>query len=117
MEFKKLLGMGMFLSAAAFTCTDVGTDGLLAGEYGNSDKLDDWAFFILTVVWIALGGILQSVIVISFLCKRHTCLDPLSNSLRVLLLLSAPFLMGPVVVNVFGAYLVFQNIDDDVIFK
>ena len=83
--------------------------GWLQGIWTYDQQILLLLFKRLTILWIASGGVLQTVIVI-FLAFRH---DPnlcaLPKSVRVMTLISAPFLMGPVVVNVYAATYVFCN--------
>ena len=66
-------------------------------------------FFIITMVWLCLGGISHILVIIRYWCKSNSCLSLLSWPLRLLILLSAPFLMAPAILNLLGAYLVFCN--------
>ena len=69
----------------------------------------NWYYFILTMVWLCLGGISHILVIICYLCKRNSCFSLFSWPLRLLILLSAPFLMAPAILNLLGAYLVFCN--------
>ena len=72
----------------------------------------DTLYFILTTAWISLGGLVQTIAVIVLLCKGDSRLRPFRVPLRVLLCLSAPILLAPVVTNVFGAYLIICDGDN-----
>ena len=135
MNLLQLLALCKFISATTFSFLDVASDGALAREHllnftaaskgalNGNDQLyqqnPDFSmgFFALTLLWIILGGLLQSIVVVHLLCKRHSSLDPLSNPIRLLLLFSAPFLMGPVIVNLLGTFLIIRNrvnIDEEI---
>ena len=77
-----------------------------------SDYFYNTLHFILTTTWISLCGFIQMITVIVLLCKGDSCLRPFGVPLRVLLCLSAPILLAPVVTNIFGAYLLICNGDN-----
>ena len=129
MEFATLVAILTFCAGAAFTLIDIGSDGLLAYEYwNNSYVVRDYVraehatnglysthnslFAILTTFWIGLGGIAQAVVVVYFFVRHDDRLNVLPKSIRIILLLSTPILMGPVVVNLYGASFVFRNAND-----
>ena len=87
-----------------------GRYGYYRGEYFDSQSLDIYAIF--TTVWIALGlgGLAQFSLVANFLVGCR--LNKLPNSIRCILLLCSLFLLGPVVINVFGAIFVIRNADE-----
>ena len=76
-------------------------------------------FAILTGSWIILGGLLQLIIVSRLLCRRDACLEPIPTSIRILLFFASLILLGPVIVNLYGAYVLFRNgaVDDGNIVK
>ena len=148
MEIKRLLRTSIFLLAALFSFIDVAADISLAREYflygtcpphfrqGHCQNVTThgnvtnngkghfrlgviWEFFVLTSIWICLGGLVETVIILRQMCRRSdSCLEPLTRPLRYLLLLTAPFLIAPVVVNIFAAFLVFRNranVTDDIV--
>ena len=79
----------------------------------------DIFFTILTLSWIILGGLLQLIVVCRLLYKRDACLQPIPTSIRILLFFASSILLGPVTVNVYGAYILFRNgaVDDGDIVK
>ena len=68
---------------------------------------------ILTTLWIALGGLIQFIFAARLLYQNKDRLNFLSKSIRVLLLFCSPILLGPVIVNVYGAIFVIQNAGDN----
>ena len=113
MDLKSLLGICFFIMGAMFSCLDIGSDISLACEHyhkaGNATtilKTHHAFFFVLTTVWIAFGGVGQMIIFLRYLCIKHSCVDQIPSLVKVLILISAPLLMAPVVVNVFCAYLI-----------
>ena len=125
MKFGKLIAILTFCAGAAFTLLDIGTDVSLAYEYynysyfvrgntGTSHDLDGALslFAILTTIWIGLGGLFQFGLVTRSLCRGDDRLNWLPKSIRVLLLLCSPILLGPVVVSLYGAVFVIRNDDN-----
>ena len=119
-----------FCAGATFTMVDIGTDISLAHEYwNNSGIVRDWLnedktsnglgpfqnsiFAIPTTVWILLGGLIQFLLVAFFLHRGDDRLKWLPKSIRILLLLCSPILLGPVVVNAYGVFFVVCNADND----
>ena len=72
-----------------------------------------YLFFILTTMWIILGGLVQSILVARYLCRGDARLIWLPKSIRFLLLICAPILMAPVIVNVYGVIFVTRHADED----
>jgi hypothetical protein len=66
-------------------------------------------YMILTAVWILLGGILQSSIIIYFHIKKDQRLLSLPTPVRFLVWITAPILMAPVILNLYGAYQIFTK--------
>ena len=79
-------------------------------EYSTIRSTFSNYLFLLTTTWIILGGFLQTIIIIRYKRARHTCLDPFSLPMRLILIFTAPFLLAPVFVNIFGAYLILRNL-------
>ena len=135
MEFVIRLAIFSFCAAAVFTIIDVGTDGLLVNEYNdrflnasetgepNWNKADNivgnaepelyLVFKYLTMGCILSGGCVQVAVVIYLFVRADPNLQLLPKPLRVLLLLTAPILMAPVLVNFYAAFYVFRNAEDD----
>ena len=134
MKFGTLIAILTFSAGAAFTLIDIGFDMKLATEYWNSKGIfgcfwnctnsvcnqicmtepeDVFLFFILTTVWIVLGGLVQSFLVARYLFRGDARLIWLPKSIRVLLLICAPILMAPVIVNVYGVFFVTRHADED----
>ena len=66
-----------------------------------------------------LGGVCQVFLVIYLRCRRDFRLISLPPPIQILLLFLTPILLGPVVVNLYGAYFVFRqknihSIEEDV---
>ena len=126
MKFGKLIAILMFCAGAAFTLLDIGTDVSLAYEYTHEYwnditiilpdlevALSVSSFFsILTTMWIGLGGMFQFGVVARFLFRGDARLNWLPKSIRVLLLFCSPILLGPVVLNLYGAVFVMRNDDN-----
>ena len=70
---------------------------------------NNWFYFKLTMVWLCLGGISHILVIIRYWCKSYSSFSLFIWPLRLLILLSAPFLMAPAILNLFGAYHVFCN--------
>ena len=66
-------------------------------------------FAILTTSWIVLGGIAQIILVVYLSVCHNDCLNILPKWMQMALLLSTTILMGPVVLNLYGAFYVFRN--------
>ena len=121
-----------FCQAAVYTTIDVGVDGLLVKEYHERftkeiantsyDPHISWLrairthdphilllFKRLTILWIASGGVVQTIVVVFLYFRGDVNLKVLPPSIQILTLISAPFLMGPVVVNVFAAISVLRE--------
>ena len=129
MQFRTSMAILMFCAGATFTMVDIGTDISLAHEYWNnsgivrrwwseyetSNGLHSYANFVFaipTTVWILLGGLIQFLLVAYFLCRGDARLTWLPKSVRILLLFCSPILLGPVVVNIYGAVFVIRTNDD-----
>ena len=125
MNFGSLLSIIIFCAGATFTLLDVGSDALLASEYWyHSDKNHadergwttnklhyetNFIFACLTTAWFALGGFFQACWVIYLFIGSDSRLDVLPKRLQILLVVSTTVLMGPVVINIYGAYFVYHN--------
>ena len=129
MKFGTLMAILTFCAGATFTCVDIGADILLAYEYWNNSEFvqgdlhaintsngmhasNNSGLSIATTIWITLGGLIQFVLVAYFLCRGDERLTWLPKSIRVLLLLCSPILLGPVVVSLYGAVFVIRNDDN-----
>ena len=130
MKLGTLIAILTFCAGAAFTLVDIGSDAALAYEYwNNSDSVRGWlysnqtsnslssaynfVFAFYTTVWLALGGLVQFILVARSLYRRDVRLDCLPKTVKILLLLSSPFLMAPVIVNAHGVISVIRNSEDD----
>ena len=111
MKFGTLLVIITFCAGAAFTLVDIGSDSALAVKYwnGRNSALGDYHYAILTTTWIGLGGVSQLILVIYWLFRRVDRLDILPKVTRIGLFLATTVLMGPVVINLYGALYVFRN--------
>ena len=74
----------------------------------------------LTMLWIVAGGLSQAAFIIFLLIRGDSNLRLLTKPFRFLLLLMAPTLMGPVIVNLYSAIYVFRhsqngNIKEDIV--
>ena len=116
----------MFCISAGFTLVDIGTDTKLAHEYWDKsntgiynvtssplDPTTSAVYGLLTTTWIALGGLIQFLLIAFFLHRGDDRLKWLPKSIRILLLLCSPILLGPVVVNAYGAFFVLRHADND----
>ena len=143
MDLNRLLRLGVFLSSACFSLLDIASDFWLAKEYFLTSKCADhftpgrcpnisqyanaslvdffqehFVFFTLTSLWISLGGALQFLLILRYLCKKDSSLDPFPWPIRIIIVLAAPILGAPIIVNLFGVYLVWRNpatLNEDVV--
>ena len=136
MEFAIVLTILLLCVSAVLTINDVGVDTLLVKEYHDRflnqtatkpfDANYTWfeviyyvdpqiylLFKYLTVLWIASGGTIQSVVIIFLLIRQDPNIQLLPKPVRILVLVTAPLLMGPVVVNLYAAGFVFHNANKD----
>ena len=119
MKFQTLAAILTFCGGATFTLVDIGTDVSLALEYWNSSNYVDGsssrvstnnnAFALFTTMWIGLGGLVQSLLVLCFLCCGNARLKWLPNSIKVCLFLFSPILLAPVIANLYGAIYIISN--------
>jgi hypothetical protein len=73
-------------------------------------KIDSPKFFMFfTATWIVLGGLGQTATILHFLRKKDPLLSTLPLPVRLLVCCTAPILLAPVVLNVFGIYLVIKK--------
>ena len=88
-------------------------------EKNGHDQESYYGFAILTTSWILGGGLLQFCIVLFLLCCHRSEIQDLPKSLQILLLLTSPILLAPVIVYLYGLYIVARAKDkpmqDDVI--
>ena len=73
----------------------------------------------LTLLWILAGGLSQAAFTILLIIRGDSRLSLLTRPFQLLLLLMAPALMGPVIVNLYSAIYVFryskkENIKEDI---
>ena len=130
MKIVTLITVLTFCAGAIFTFIDIGTDFSLAYEYWNNshvvrgrlghtstsnglNNVDNFTFGVLTTVSIALGGLIQFLVAAFLLLRDDNRLKWLPKPTQILLLLSSPILMAPIVVNLFGVIFVVRNADDD----
>ena len=131
MKIRVLLAILTFCAGAAFTLVDIGTDFALAFEYWSNSKIlhpeyrnyadttndlqphHNSVFAVLTTTWIGLGGVAQVIIVLYFSIRHDDRLEILPKWVRNAFLNWTAFLLGPVLVDAFGAYYVFQNASDE----
>jgi hypothetical protein len=64
---------------------------------------------ILTACWILLGGIVQTSVVIHLTRTNDPLVSDLPMPVRILVFITAPILLAPVIVNVYGAYLIIKK--------
>ena len=131
MKIGVLLAVLFFSAGATFTLLDIGTDCALAFQYWNQSYIlrpninpheettnwllpeDNDVFAMLTTTWVVLGGVAQAIIVHRFWKRHDRRLDILPKSIQIALLISTAFLLGPVVVDIYGAYYVLKNSNDE----
>ena len=100
-----------FIIGAIFVLVDISSDAILFIEYINDDRLPMPVFGLFTGIWIGLGAIVQCGVAV-FLTIRGDPNGPFKSlplRIRVFILFTSPILLSPVVVNVYGAYLVIRN--------
>ena len=83
--------------------------GWLQGIWTYDQRILLLLFKRLTILWIASGGVVQTIVVVFLYFRGDVNLKVLPPSIQILTLISAPFLMGPVVVNVFAAISVLRE--------
>ena len=66
-------------------------------------------FAILTTAWIGLGGVSQLILFIYLLFRQDDRINILPKWTQIGLLFATTILMGPVLINLYGAFYVFQN--------
>ena len=128
-----------FCGGAFFTTVDIGTDTSLVLEYHNvfanlSTKKAppafhpikplhiDWIrtiggvepeiyqiFSSLTMLWICLGGLTQTIAIIYLTIRKPDLFAFFPKPVKVVLVVSSLSLLGPVVVNIFGAIYIIKN--------
>ena len=79
---------------------------------GQSDSSNP-IFAMFTTSWIVLGGLAQSFLVARLLFRGDARLIWLPKPIQILLLICAPILMAPVIVNVYGVIFVTRHADED----
>ena len=126
MIFGLLLTIIRFCAGAIFSLIDIGGDALLAYNYwkysnnATADKeteltpngLPFGSNLILagvTTAWIVLGGFFQACYCVYLFARRDPRLRILAKPIQILLLASTTVLIGPVVINTFGAYFVYRR--------
>ena len=115
---QKFFSIGLFLLCGGLALTDIVTDIMVAMD-ARADAIDISGFqniqndelinFYLVVAWIIISDVLHSTILARFLCKNHALISKLPVVFRGLLITSVPFLLGPLVINLCCAYLVYQD--------
>jgi hypothetical protein len=98
----------MFASGAVFTGVDIGIDISLINNYANDTVMADF-FIRITACWIFLGGLVQTFVIIYLLRKQDPLVSNLPMPVGILVFCTAPVLMAPVIVNVYGAYLIIKK--------
>ena len=111
MDFKRYSKLGTTMAAIVLTCSDIILDVMLVGQYYDTMKEKN-LFKYLTMLWIILGGIMQTIFVLRLLYNKDSSLNSFSWRVRAFVFMSAPFLMGPVAANLHGLYLIFCNGDN-----
>ena len=117
MKFGTLLAVLTFCIGAAFTLFDIGTDASLAYVYWNGSyevhglstingigSHINSLFAYPTTIWIVLGGLSQFILIAYYLHRGDNRLSWLPKSIRYLLLPCSAILLGPVIVNLYGAF-------------
>jgi hypothetical protein len=113
----------LFAAGAVMTGVDIGVDISLVAEYYNnpynepykgpfdSDTLSvsSSIFMILTACWIFLGGLVQTSVIIHLTRKNDPLVSDLPKPVRILVFFTAPILMAPVIVYIYGAYLIIKK--------
>ena len=130
MIFGTILTIIRFCAGAIFSLIDIGGDALLAynyWKYSNNATADNETentanglpfesnlmLAGMTTGWIVLGGFFQTCYCVHLFVRRDPRLGILAIPIQILLLTSTTVLMGPVVINIFGAFFVFRNRNAD----
>ena len=114
MELRPLLSIVANCAGAFFVMLDIGGDYFLMIKHRNDFRItgeDLFAvFFFLTVLFILLGGLLQFGVAVFLSCtgEQDGAFKILPAPIRILVFITAPFLLAPVIVNVYGAYAVIR---------
>ena len=113
MEFIRWFTIAGFITGALFVVTDILADTFLIYQYMFNPPptiLNRQLFAKLTGTWVGLGGALQSGVAIFLTIKGKP--DGLFKSLpiaiRILILVTSPILLSPVVLNIYGTYFVIR---------
>ena len=111
MDFKRYSKLGTTMAAIMLTCMDVVLDVMLVGQYHETMREGN-VFKYLTMLWIIMGGMMQTIFVLRLLYKKDSSLNSFSWRIKAFVFMSAPFLIGPVAANLHGLYLIFCNSDN-----
>ena len=126
MKFVQFFAFCAFLLGAFFSFVDILSDGLLAKQFyplyecwrgTETERCQNLTFFsddrdiyfFLTITWLCLGGIANFLQIVHNWCKKDSCLSLFVWPLSLFILIMAPLLMAPVILNLIGAYFVFCN--------
>ena len=146
MEFKHLFRVGTFLFAAIFSFVVLLAKISLADLYQSIENQKYSKYFsqygelcrtnnqndvfaviasflrmhhktVLTSLLVALGGVIKLLILFVLIYKKHSCMEPLSSCLKVMMVCTTMLLVDPIMANIYCAYLVYRNhanVDDDI---
>ena len=88
------------------------------GRFAKIEEVSQRLFAILTTCWIFTGGLAQFCIILYLMsCRKDSQrLSILPKPIQIILLMASPILLGPVVVHVYGIYVIlFKKVEDDTI--
>ena len=114
MEFIRWFTIASFIAGAIFVMTDILTDSSLVYKYIYDSPWEIVSayklFAILTGTWVALGGSFQTGVAVLLSCKGEPDgpFKSMPITVRILVLVTSPILLSPVVLNVYGAYFVIR---------
>ena len=100
-----------YIIGAIFVLMDISSDTILFMGYINNHRFPFPIFAIFTGIWIGLGAILQCGVAL-FLAIRggpNGLFKSLPPRIRIFILVTSPLLISPVVLNIYGAYLVIRH--------
>ncbi len=119
MELKPIFSIITYIAGATFVLVDIGGDYFLIRKHYNGFERGEESLFIffllLTGLFILLGGLLQFGVAVFLTCKgeQDGPFKSLPVLIRILVIVTAPFLLSPFILNIYGAYTVIRYGQDN----
>ena len=85
-------------------------------QLSQQTQLSDTTFLaIFTGTWVVLGGVFQTGVAVFLTCKGEPDgpFKSLPVLIRILVIVTAPFLLSPFILNIYGAYTVIRYGQDN----